>query len=148
MFVSLYYAAFCLRAIHQVSTPGQNAPLSFCLEIGWRLASMSQPEITPTFHSLWIEIHNQMKVIAHDGKGINGHCKVLSQMQQALLEPIFTMFIVFAGESINTTQPAPAHTPRDDVIVHGIVGINQLVSGCRHVLILVHSTFRLWRMSA
>ena len=85
MFVSLYYAAFCLRAIHQVSTPGQNVPLSFCLEIGWRLASMSQPEITPTFHSLWIEIHNQMKVIAHDGKRINGDCEVLSQMQHALL---------------------------------------------------------------
>ena len=46
---------------------------------------MSQPEITPTFHSLWIEIHNQMKVIAHDGKRINGDCEVLSQMQHALL---------------------------------------------------------------
>ena len=126
MFVSLYYAAFCLRAIHQVPTPGQNAPLSFCLEIGWRLASMSQPEITPTFHSLWIEIHNQMKVIAHDGKRINGDCEVLSQMQHALLQPIFAMFIVCSSKAINTTQPASAHTPRDDVIVHWIVGINQL----------------------
>ena len=98
---------------------------------------MSQPEITPTFHSLWIEIHNQMKVIAHDSKGIDGDREVLSQMQHALLEPIFTMFIVFAGESINTTQPASAQTPRDNVIVHGIVRVNQLMSGCRHVLILV-----------
>jgi len=76
-------------------------------------------------------------VITHDGKGIDGHCKVLRQAQHALLERIFTMFMVFAGETINSTQPAPAHTPRDDVIVHWIVGINQLVSGCCNVLILV-----------
>jgi hypothetical protein len=66
-----------------------------------------------------------MKVIAYDGKGINGDREELSQMQHALLEPIFRMFIVFAGESINTTQPTSAYTPRDDVIAHGIVGINQ-----------------------
>ena len=89
-----------------------------------------------------------MKVIAHDGKGIDGDCKVLSQMPHALLEPIFTMFIVFAGETINTTQPTSAHTPRDDVIVHGIVRINQLMSGCCHVLILVKRISRLGQTSA
>jgi hypothetical protein len=79
---------------------------------------------TPSIALLWIEVHNQMKEIAHDGKGIYGDREVLSQMQHALLERIFTMFIVFSGESINTTQPASAHTPRDDVIVHWIVRIN------------------------
>jgi hypothetical protein len=34
------------------------------------------------------------------------------------------------------------------VIVHWIVGINQLMSGCRHVLILVERTSRWWRTSA
>jgi len=34
---------------------------------------------------LWIKIHDQIKVIAHDGKGIDGDCEVLSQTQHALL---------------------------------------------------------------
>jgi hypothetical protein len=34
------------------------------------------------------------------------------------------------------------------VIVHWRVGINQLMSGCRHELILVESTSRWWRTSA
>jgi hypothetical protein len=33
------------------------------------------------------------------------------------------------------------------VIVHWIVGINQLMSGCRHVLILVESTMRWWTLA-
>ncbi|MGK0176977.1 MAG: hypothetical protein ACI91V_000850 [Lentimonas sp.] len=65
-----------------------------------------------------------MKVITHDGECIYGHCKALAQMQHALLKPIFTMFIAFSSESINTAQPASAHTPRDDAIVHRKVGIN------------------------
>jgi hypothetical protein len=60
---------------------------------------------------------------------INGDSEVLRQMQQALLKPIFTVSIVFSVESINTTQPAPAHTPQGDVIVHWIAGINQLMLG-------------------
>ena len=92
--------------------------------------------MSPSKTCLWIKIHDQIKVIAHDGKGINGHCEVLSQMPHALLEPIFAMFIVFVGETINATQTASAHTPRDDVIVHGIIGIDQLMSGCCHLPIL------------
>ena len=104
--------------------------------------------MSPSKTCLWIKIHDQIKVIAHDRKGIDGDCEVLSQMPHALLEPISTMFIVFAGESINTTQPTSAHTPRNDVVVHGIVGINQLVSGCWHVLILLERTSNLWRTLA
>ena len=103
---------------------------------------------TPSIALLWVKIHNQMKVITHDGKGVDGDCEVLSQMQHALFKPVFTMSIVFADESINTTQPASAHAPRDDVIVHGIVRINQLMSGCRHVLILVKRISRLGQTSA
>ena len=43
---------------------------------------------------------------------------------------------------------ASAHAPRDDVIVHGIVGINQPVSGCCHALILVKRRSRLGQSSA
>jgi hypothetical protein len=44
-----------------------------------------------------------MKVITHDDECINGNNEVLSQVPHALLEPIFTMSIVFSGESIKLT---------------------------------------------
>ena len=34
--------------------------------------------VKPSITFLWVEMHNQMKVITHDGKGINCDCEVLS----------------------------------------------------------------------
>jgi hypothetical protein len=50
--------------------------------------------------------------------------------------------------SIDNTQLAAAHTSRGNVLVHWIVGINQLMAGSRPVLISIESTSRWWRTSA
>ncbi len=42
-------------------------------------------------------------------------------------------------KNMSVGSPASAHAPRDNVIVHWIVGINQLVSGCCHVYMLAQT---------
>ena len=50
---------------------------------------------TPSIALLWIEVHNQMKEIAHGGKGIYGDREVLSQMQHAALANLCDVHSLF-----------------------------------------------------
>lgn len=89
----------------------------------------------------FINIHDNMIVIRHNGISRHVNGKDLNQRKEFILNPATTVFKVLPGEGIDTTQKCPTDTTRDTVIIRGRFQRDLRITGFWHDPILDQITF-------
>jgi hypothetical protein len=65
-----------------------------------------------------VVVDDQVKMVAHNGVGIEINGKLPSEMKKAIFQPAFAVVVFFAAVFIIAAQPSSSHTAGDEVIVH------------------------------
>ena len=81
-----------------------------------------------------IDTQHDMYMVAHHRVGVHANGKDLRQFEQTLLDPRPSVLVRRSIVRIDTTQPGPAHAPRDAVIEAGSVWIDKKAAGGSHAL--------------
>jgi len=58
---------------------------------------------------LWVKVDHQVKMVAHDGKGINGYGKTLREMKHSLFQPFPAVIVISFGLWIFAAEETPAY---------------------------------------
>ncbi|MGK0168890.1 MAG: hypothetical protein ACI9W2_000608, partial [Gammaproteobacteria bacterium] len=68
----------------------------------------------------------------HDGIAVEFDGKAFNESKESLFDPGFAVRVVFSRDGIDAVQEGSAYTARDEVIVHGLLGIDELFAWCSH----------------
>ena len=77
-------------------------------------------------------MHDDVQVVAHNRPGVNTAGENLAQLQNACLDPRFSVLETFAEVFIQAAQPRSAHAAVDAVKRSGLGWVNKLAAGLGH----------------
>ena len=77
-------------------------------------------------------MHDDVQVVAHDRPGVNTAGENLAQLQNACLDPRFSVLETFAEVFVQATQPRSTYAAVDAMKRSGLRGVNKLAAGLGH----------------
>jgi hypothetical protein len=88
--------------------------------------------IGPSGGGFWVVVDDEVKVVAHDGIAVEFDGEARNESKEALFDPGFAVRVVLTGCVVDAVEEGTADAARDKVIVHGLLGIDELFAWSSH----------------
>jgi hypothetical protein len=88
--------------------------------------------IGPSGAGFGIVVDVEVNVVAHDVIAVEFDGESINESIESLFVPGFAVRVVLTGDGVDAAQEGSAYTARDEVIVHGLLGIDELFAWSSH----------------